>query len=319
MKKIIFKFKILVVFCFLHILYACSPATPKEIGINAFYQKDFETAKKNLLTFAEQGDKEALLYLGCISYEQQEMNKSLEYFQKAAKHNSSIAQFNIGQFYFLGLGLKKNENEAVKWFKKAAEHNSPIAQVQLAACYADGKGTDIDNAKALELLQMAAKQNYSLAFSGLGEMYYRGKGVEKNYIKSFEYFQKAAKRKEKFAQYMLGKMYIKGQGVEKNLDKGVSFIRLAAENGDNNAQVCLGFLYLNENKTELAEKWFEKAKKGRIPEAQISAIYEYVKMRKEKPQKAELLFKEKLEKIMYAKGKTPTPPNSLLYPPKKKE
>ena len=74
-------------------------------GLDAVERKDYETAHKLLLPFAEQGDAEA--------------------------------QYLLGLMYNEGKGVPQDYKEAVKWWRLSAEQRNERAQVNLALMHDD--------------------------------------------------------------------------------------------------------------------------------------------------------------------------------------
>lgn len=89
--------------------------------------------------------------------------ESIEWYTKAAKQGSSIAQYNLGIMYKDGEGTSKNYQEAIKWFTQAANQGNLDAQNNLGAMYEYGLGVARDNIKAMEWYLKAAKQGSSIA------------------------------------------------------------------------------------------------------------------------------------------------------------
>ena len=65
------------------------------------------------------------------------------------------AQFQLGECYKNGYGIRKNTATAIKWYTKAAEQDLADAQYALAECYFEGDGVKQDFFKALELYNKA--------------------------------------------------------------------------------------------------------------------------------------------------------------------
>jgi TPR repeat protein len=128
----------------------------------------------------EQHDAAYYHRVGISNLDSRNYGEAIKNFLKAAELGNAKSQHELGQCYFEGLGVKKNEVESFNWWQKAAN------------------------------LGHAGSQN------NLGKCYLNGKGVEKNEIEGFKWFQKAANLGYAEAQYNLGVCYFEGQGVEKN-------------------------------------------------------------------------------------------------------
>ena len=111
---------------------------------------------------------------------------------------------------------ESNFTEAFKYCKKAAEQGEVHAQYNLGNMYADGKGVKQDYFKAFEWYQKAAEQGNADAQCFLGFMYQYGQGVKQDYFKAFEWWQKAAEQGDAEAQFNLGVMYNIGKGVKQD-------------------------------------------------------------------------------------------------------
>ncbi|MDA7635388.1 sel1 repeat family protein, partial [Alphaproteobacteria bacterium] len=66
----------------------------------------------------------------------------------AAEQGIADAQYNLGQMYQLGEGVRKDDEEAVRWYRLAADQGYAEAQFNLGVMYANGEGVLQDNKKA---------------------------------------------------------------------------------------------------------------------------------------------------------------------------
>lgn len=74
-----------------------------------------------------------------------------------------MAQNNLGNCYFKGLGISLDYIQAVSLFKKAAIKGSACAQFNYALCLENGKGTDKNLNEALKWYQKSADKGYESA------------------------------------------------------------------------------------------------------------------------------------------------------------
>ena len=100
-------------------------------GLKAAQSGDYETAYREFLLLAEQGD--------------------------------ALAQSLIGAMYHEGIGIPQNDKEAVKWYRKAAEQGIASAQHDLGAMYAKGEGVPVNNVKAYMWWSLAKAQGHENA------------------------------------------------------------------------------------------------------------------------------------------------------------
>ncbi len=60
--------------------------------------------------------------------------------KKLAEGGSVLAQSELGDRYYYGIGVPQDDKEAVKWYRKSAEQGSAKAQYNLGVMYANGEG-----------------------------------------------------------------------------------------------------------------------------------------------------------------------------------
>lgn len=86
--------------------------------------KDYQEALKWLREAAENGDADAMAYLGSMYQNglgvKQDNAKAIKWFKKAAKKGNVQSQFLLASFYEKGDITNKDEKQARKWYEKAA-------------------------------------------------------------------------------------------------------------------------------------------------------------------------------------------------------
>lgn len=116
-----------------------------------------------------------------------DLNLAVSWYEKAATQESIEAFLELGNLYpRLGL-TQENMNKTIDVYSRAAQTGSSVAQVELASLYLNGGrfvGNDFvkpDPKKAVELLTKAAEANNNEAIEKLIDLYENGEsGVEKN-------------------------------------------------------------------------------------------------------------------------------------------
>jgi TPR repeat protein len=103
-----------------------APADQVSEGDSAYYNGDYSKAKKILMPQARRGN--------------------------------SVAQRDIGNMYFDGVGFVRNSREAVKWFTLSARQGQLAAQVDLGIAYATGEGVRPSSLQAYVWFSAAASQ-----------------------------------------------------------------------------------------------------------------------------------------------------------------
>ena len=181
------------------------------------------------------------------------LDKAIEYYQKAANLNHS------GAMYALGLIYEQNYHDdlkAIKYYLDAAKLGDGHASYRLALYLDDGEVLVQDHYKAYEYLITAVKseyapaqnmlgyylehglgcqtdlsqafkmylaaasyQDYAPGIYNVGRCYYYGIGTAVDKKAAYEMFTKAASLKDPEANFILGYMFSHGEGTVKNLDK----------------------------------------------------------------------------------------------------
>lgn len=104
-----------------------------QAGLDAYNRGDWSTALNELLPLAEQGQVKAELYVGNLFGDGHgvELNHAtaVKWFKKAAEQGDPEAEYDVGLFYYFGLGgLPKDVEKAAEWYRKsAAQGNSKAA------------------------------------------------------------------------------------------------------------------------------------------------------------------------------------------------
>ena len=159
-----------------------------------------------------------------------------KWYRQAAEQGNALAQYKLGECYYLGYGVRQDYAEAVNWFRKATEQGNAPAQYKLGECYYLGYGVHQDKTEAAKWYRQAAEQGNAPAQYYLGWCYYHDQGVSQNYAEAVKWYRKAARQGNVQAQYYLGLCYQHGQGVSQNDAEAVRWYSKAAEQGYKLAQ-----------------------------------------------------------------------------------
>lgn len=221
---------------------------------------DWEKAFQLYEQAAEQGNAEAQYWIGVLLRDE-DIQKSVEYFEKSAENRYPNGEYELAQCYYNGTGKNQNKEVAFQWYEKAAEqgnaasqyilgtfylngeivdknikmvkkyykaaayNGSAEAQFSLAKCYEYGDMFDKNIEKAIELYQKAADKNNIKACCKMGDCYYYGfYGVEesKNYVLALDYYNRASEMSK--TKVKLADCLFSGKGCEKNIDKSIEYL-----------------------------------------------------------------------------------------------
>ncbi|MCB1657202.1 MAG: SEL1-like repeat protein, partial [Pseudomonadales bacterium] len=210
---------------------------------------------------------------------------TVESYQKAAEAGDAKAQNKLGDMYYYGKVIAKDEVKAVEWYTKSAEQGYAKAQSNLGYMYQTGKGATKDIFKAMDWYTKAAEQGNTYAQNALGNMYrdgkviannavYYGKIIARDDVKAVELYTKAAEQGDADAQANLGWMYKNGRGVTQDNMKAFLWYMKAADQGDAFAQYSLGNMYKNGEGTtkDMAKAvvWYKKSAEQGYANAQTN-------------------------------------------------
>jgi TPR repeat protein len=153
----------------------------------------------------------------------------------------SWAQGMLGNSYYTGKGVRKDEQEAIRLWKLSADGGQPAAQFNLGLLYDQDwvvfrDHRDIlvyrDYEQAVIWYRKAAEGGHANARLNLGFMYYSGRGVQQDYAAAALLFISAAKSGVVLAQYNTGYIYEHAHGVEQNYREAIKWYKLAAAGGN---------------------------------------------------------------------------------------
>jgi TPR repeat protein len=172
---------------------------------------------------------------------EEDQERAVEWFKKAAELGQSDAQNHLGWCYRNGSGVEWDHELAVKWLKKAAHQGDTDAHYNLGLCYSIeankfDKEKDLVRSvecfkKAVECFRKAAVRNHAFAEYEMGFCYTSGLGVEEDYLCAANWYKRAVDHGSRDAIYSLGICYQLGRGVEKDKERALELFRVAAAQG----------------------------------------------------------------------------------------
>lgn len=222
----------------------CEACAEKKINtkkaLKAYNEDDFDLAYELM----QKGDNTSpegqfvmavLNEVGC-RYFDDDSDKAVEWFRKAAEQGYAEAQFKLADYFSCGCSVEENPSEAYNWYLKAARQGHVEAQYFVGWCFETGFGVDKDADSAFLWYQRAAERGWASAQCSLGRLYANGEGAEEDAEEAVKWYRKAAEQGNDEAQYYLGECYYRGDGVEESEDEAIKWYRLAADQGNGDAQ-----------------------------------------------------------------------------------
>ena len=152
------------------------------------------------------------------------MSESAELYREAAALGNVCAQYELGQCYRYGRGVKENLRNAVDWYFKSATQGNFMAQTALDEIYDKWDiGIAQEMLAATNWEAKAKEQNDAGAQCNLGKCYLYGWGVERNPQEAVTWLKKSAEQGFAEAQYRLADCYMYGRGVEQDREEAVKW------------------------------------------------------------------------------------------------
>lgn len=143
---------------------------------------------------------------------EKDIQKYVYYMEQAANKQDVASQYELALYYL----NNQQADKAVTWFKKAAKQGEVGATYYYGYLMFNGQGMVQDKKGGVKLLQSAADKDFTMAYYQLGRIYYDGDGTDQDYKKAVDYLRKAAERKNYNAKWLLGLCYLKGNGVKQD-------------------------------------------------------------------------------------------------------
>lgn len=216
------------------------------------------TEAQDWLALAKKGIPDAQYNLGIIySYADRNLPDAVNWLRRAAKTGYAPAQYQLAEYYALGLGVSKNPAEAKKWYERSANQGLPVAEYYLASVYHFAVGVPHNDERAAKWYRKAAQTGFPGAEVKLGEMYENGAGVPQDYVKAAKWYRRACRRSLDFAIRSTG---LFTNGRHKPTGPNVQRFRKEMAHVISLARINLGLLYAHGRGVSQdlvqAYKWF---------------------------------------------------------------
>ncbi|KAJ3035833.1 hypothetical protein HDV00_003368 [Rhizophlyctis rosea] len=200
---------------------------------------------------SEEPDEEdaETLYQTALSHDKaMDFAKGFEHFHKAAELGCADAQNQLGNCYYHGKGVERDERLAAIWYRMAADQGCVRGIRSLGDCYRFGVGVEKDTHRGVKLIQQAADRGDGVAMCSLAFGYRNGSGLIKDPEKGGALFQQAMEVLESTASegdledmQALGHCYrFGGDGTDVAKLKAVEWYQKAANRGSVDGMIALG-------------------------------------------------------------------------------
>ena len=105
------------------------------------------------------------------------LDESIIQNKRLAEEGNLDAQFMLGSYLLLGMGISVNKYEALKWLKRAAESGHLPSMYQYGHCYFYGCGVTMGKHEGIKWITRSAVAGYAKSQYFLGTIYEIGDGV----------------------------------------------------------------------------------------------------------------------------------------------
>jgi TPR repeat protein len=201
-----------------------------------FIKKDLQESVKYLKMA---GEKEPFSFhlLGEIELEENNIEKSLEFYQKAVSLEQLESILKLGSIYYEGTAVQKDLEKAKKFFKKASEKGN------IGSFYILGEIALEQKESAIEYFSKASDLGEVNSCDKLGMLYQEGKHVKKDLKLAKFYFEKASKCGSVESLYSLGEIHLEENEI--NLSK--QYFERASDLGHLNSSFRLAWFHYEQD------------------------------------------------------------------------
>ena len=117
----------------------------------------------------------------------QRASEAIQWLEKAAAQNFSMAYHRLSDIYRSGLGVEPSNAEAAKWLQKASDAGDALGSYRLGQMFEAGLASEAPNpSAALKLYELAAERGLAEAMVYLGRLYEIGARGERDPAKALE-------------------------------------------------------------------------------------------------------------------------------------
>lgn len=200
---------------------------------------------------------------------------SLEALKEKASQGDDVAMLCLGNRYYTGKGVAKDENEAVKWYQQAAKLDNANAQNNLGYYYMEHADASLQGENKAEAIRLFDKARWSTSMPSGAAIFNRSWMYPKD--KRAAQYLKAAQYGSLKAKKFLAACLLNGEGgCQKDTTTAISWLVNIVEDGDIMTDVYLGILLYNrKDYKNAAQCWSLLAQYGE-PQSQTYLAHCYL-------------------------------------------
>ena len=198
-------------------------------------------------------------------------------FQAAANAGHPGAGLQVGYAYLDGAGVEQNVTEARKWLAESAASGNAIAMGYLGRSYRTPYTETPEPETARDWYEKAHAAGNVEALVALAYMHQKGEFGVADTAAAAELFSQAATAGSSNARVSLAHLHLTGTGVAEDPREAYELFDLAATEGNPAAFLGLGHLYETgmgvAEDSEVALEWYERAAEADLVPAQMRLVY----------------------------------------------
>lgn len=143
----------------------------------------------------------------------------LPHCQVAAQTQNPTSEFVLARLYWHGWsGADRDQEQATKWFQKAASHNDSIAETQLGIRYRCGIGATIDPKESLKMFERASAHGNRASIGWISFLAVSGDIPAKDFVKYSDIFEQGSRSFDPDA--LLGAAFLSLKGITTSAQRG---------------------------------------------------------------------------------------------------
>jgi len=229
------------------VLIAADPNDSTTIGAGVWPYELNTTAAEDACQqahTADQTDVRTIYLLGRIALERRDYASAKSSFESAARLGYISALARLGDMYFRGISVPKDEVKAMDFFEKASAEGDPYSKATLSMMILARDPVDqAELERARELAEQSAALGSPDGYFALGMMHLRGlAGLEKSAPDAIVDLLKAAHMGLLDAQFVAGQLMVHSNDKEV-VRAGIEWLRSAASRGHKRSIALLNSLH----------------------------------------------------------------------------
>ncbi len=198
-----------------------------------------------LVSKAKKGNTDAQYSLAILYDRLNNIPLAVQWFTQAADNGSVLAKYNLGNYAFIGKGMKADIQKAIDIYEEIAQ-DFVFAAYRLGFIYINGvKNIPVDHEAGFHWMETAAEKHFFQAEYYLGMLHYNARGTIKDFDQAFYWVKRAADKGYSRAELQLAIMYHFGEGVEPDNDLAITWAERADQHGLTEAKIVLRVLSEN--------------------------------------------------------------------------